>query len=618
MVAQYINLPAYRTPGPLDFSGLNQGLDDLGRSIERNKLLAQQKEIGKALQTGGQSQSQPTAMSSSQPQYGKNALLPDQTVDRIIGVESGGNPYAKNPNSSATGSGQFIDSTWLQTIKQTRPDLAAGKSDQELLSMRTDHGLSREMTGAYASQNAEALQQAGFQPTPGNTYLAHFAGPGGARSVLSADPSTPVSAVLGENVVRANPFLARMTAGDLVNWANNKMGGPSAPAAQPAPQPQQSGSNYANAANIAFGQGNLDIGLQLANAQRAEQEAAYNRQRQGVADQRAAESHELGTQETRDQIQSRLVDRMAGVAQSIRNEADPERKSLMVRKLLTANPRLRQTLSQYGFDPRNPDPTMDMIIAEARGFQAPTKRDFIVAKPGDVVLDPVTQQPVYTAPARTNAGVKPPAGYRYAEDGNLEFIPGGPADPALKVSDVKFSEGATKAANFANMMKAAESQLGQVTENPIGFFGRIAEGLPEGVANPLRSPEYQNYRQAAMQWVRAKLRKESGAAISDAEFEGEFNTYFPQYGDGPQVIAQKNAARAEAQRGMEAESRGAYEQLFGGGPAAQTQPAQVPQQQAVPSAQPVPTGAPQPGQVEDGYRFKGGNPADPNNWEPVQ
>ena len=28
-------------------------------------------------------------------------------------------------------------------------------------------------------------------------------------------------------------------------------------------------------------------------------------------------------------------------------------------------------------------------------------------------------------------------------------------------------------------------------------------------------------------------------------------------------------------------------------------------------------GGPQPGAIEDGYRFKGGNPADPNNWEPA-
>jgi hypothetical protein len=31
----------------------------------------------------------------------------------------------------------------------------------------------------------------------------------------------------------------------------------------------------------------------------------------------------------------------------------------------------------------------------------------------------------------------------------------------------------------------------------------------------------------------------------------------------------------------------------------------------------VQQGSPQPGMVEDGYRFRGGNPADPNSWEPV-
>ena len=156
-------------------------------------------------------------------------------IDSIIGAESGGNPNATNPNSSATGLGQFINSTWLDTIKSARPDLAQGKSDAELLALRTDPQISREMTEAYAAQNGRILTQAGHEATPGNTYLAHFAGPKGAVSVLSADPNTPVSSVLSPEAVKANPFLQKMTVGDLRAWADRKMGGqaPQAPVAQP-------------------------------------------------------------------------------------------------------------------------------------------------------------------------------------------------------------------------------------------------------------------------------------------------------------------------------------------------------------------------------------------------
>jgi hypothetical protein len=188
-------------------------------------------------------------------------------IDSIIGVESGGNPNATNPNSSASGLGQFIDSTWLATIRTARPDLA-GKSDSELLALKTDPHLSREMTEAYANQNQAILTKNGLPVTDGNTYLAHFAGPGGAVKVLQADPSAPVGDILGPAVVKANPFLARMTAGDLQAWASKKVGGsspqtaaapaspaspPSAPlmapqqapifpAAQPQPQQAQGGS----------------------------------------------------------------------------------------------------------------------------------------------------------------------------------------------------------------------------------------------------------------------------------------------------------------------------------------------------------------------------------------
>ena len=113
-------------------------------------------------------------------------------TDLIIGNESGGNPLAQNPNSSAGGLGQFIDSTWLDTLQRHRPDLVQGKSPQELLALKTDPALSREMTDAYASDNQAILTKNGLPPTPGNTYLAHFAGPQGALSILTAAPNAPV------------------------------------------------------------------------------------------------------------------------------------------------------------------------------------------------------------------------------------------------------------------------------------------------------------------------------------------------------------------------------------------------------------------------------------------
>jgi hypothetical protein len=174
-------------------------------------------------------------------------------LDSIIGAESGGDPNARNPNSSASGPSQFLDGTWIDTIAKHRPDLAASMSPQELIGLKSDPTLSRDMTAAYAADNAALLTKAGLPVTPGSQYLAHFAGPGGAVGLLNADPSTPAGAILGPAVVKANPFLANMTAGDVAAWAARKVGGaPAAPAplamggpapaaaapAQPAPPPQ--------------------------------------------------------------------------------------------------------------------------------------------------------------------------------------------------------------------------------------------------------------------------------------------------------------------------------------------------------------------------------------------
>jgi hypothetical protein len=147
-----------------------------------------------------------------------------QTVDRIIGVESGGRATAKNPRSSASGLGQFTNGTWLATVRKHRPDLAA-QSDAALLGMKTDPALGREMTEALTRDNFAALASEGMPTTPGALYLAHFAGVDGAKRVFRASDETPIVQVLGPSAVKANPFLRGQNIGWLKRWSDRKMGG---------------------------------------------------------------------------------------------------------------------------------------------------------------------------------------------------------------------------------------------------------------------------------------------------------------------------------------------------------------------------------------------------------
>jgi hypothetical protein len=58
---------------------------------------------------------------NSQHEESTAASTVDAVVERIIDVESGGDPNAKNRRSSATGLGQFLDETWLDMIRAHRP-----------------------------------------------------------------------------------------------------------------------------------------------------------------------------------------------------------------------------------------------------------------------------------------------------------------------------------------------------------------------------------------------------------------------------------------------------------------------------------------------------------------
>jgi hypothetical protein len=146
-------------------------------------------------------------------------------ADRIAGAEnSSGNTNARNPNSSATGDGQFIDSTWLNLMKKYAPRKVEGKSRAEVLQTRADPELSREMIGHYRTENLQELRAMGLPANDQTASLAHFLGPKGAASVLKASNDAPLSSVLPSTVLSANKFLRGKTVGDLLDWAADRIG----------------------------------------------------------------------------------------------------------------------------------------------------------------------------------------------------------------------------------------------------------------------------------------------------------------------------------------------------------------------------------------------------------
>jgi hypothetical protein len=126
-------------------------------------------------------------------------------------IESGLNPAAQASTSSAKGLYQFIDQTWLGTVKQEGAALGYGQyadaitknsdgryevSDpgmrSAILKLRSDPEASAMMAGAFSRANAFQLTGSiGRRPTEGELYIAHFLGPDGAGKMINAADSRP-------------------------------------------------------------------------------------------------------------------------------------------------------------------------------------------------------------------------------------------------------------------------------------------------------------------------------------------------------------------------------------------------------------------------------------------
>jgi len=142
------------------------------------------------------------------------------TITRQIFTGEG---TGRNPMSSARDPFQMINSTFVGMFRQMYPEQAQGKTDREIIAMRTPE-LSAQMGPVLIQQNARTLSNAGITPNAGNVYLAHFLGVQGALDAFRANPNTPAIDVVGKAAVDANPTIMKnKTIGEVVQWANNYM-----------------------------------------------------------------------------------------------------------------------------------------------------------------------------------------------------------------------------------------------------------------------------------------------------------------------------------------------------------------------------------------------------------
>ncbi len=151
----------------------------------------------------------------------------------------------------------------------------------------------------------------------------------------------------------------------------------------------------------------------------------------------------------------------------------------------------------------------------------------------------------------------------------IRSLPGGGIEIIRKDEDgktkpLKFTEQQAKTGGFATRIEAANKIMDVLEDSvdfePTSIRGKIAESVPY-IGNLLTDENRQVYNQGKMDFITAALRLESGAAISDQEFERDDKKYFPQPGDGPKVIANKRALRKRQFDIMSKSSGGAYDAI---------------------------------------------------------
>jgi hypothetical protein len=180
---------------------------------------------------------------------------------------------------------------------------------------------------------------------------------------------------------------------------------------------------------------------------------------------------------------------------------------------------------------------------------------------------------------------------------------GGGANPYASGSD-KFNEAQGKSAAFADRMFQTEDLIRK--QEAVGA-NRVQQGLarlPFGAGSYANSDEFKSYKAAKDNWITAQLRKESGAAIGQAEYDAADKQYFPQPGDPVSVIEQKRQLRRTAIEGMAREGGGSYAPKMTFGEDGALKPYTPPQRGVAPAQAPAGNAVNSLDAIPEGKRFR--------------
>lgn len=139
--------------------------------------------------------------------------------------ESSLDPQARAQSSSAVGLFQFLESTWLQVMKEQGPRLgyqqyadaiqktgdgyqvADPQVKAQILKLRENPQIAADLAAAFTKSNGDYLSaKFGRQPSAGELYIAHFLGAQGAEKMFNAGLQNPdqVAADLFPRQAQAN------------------------------------------------------------------------------------------------------------------------------------------------------------------------------------------------------------------------------------------------------------------------------------------------------------------------------------------------------------------------------------------------------------------------------